>query len=94
MNVEVEIAGQEGKCQVGIDDFFYGFYMIVVQYGEILINICILILKGKFGMVYYKLECKVGDYVVAGVVVMVEIGDDGICMNVGIGFINVNLLFM
>ena len=90
LNAEVEISGKEGKRHVGIDEFFYGFYMTAVQHGEILTEIRIPVPKGKFGTAYYKAERKVGDYATAGVATMVEIGEDGTCTNAGIGLTNVN----
>ena len=94
LNAEVEIAGKDGRRHVGIDDFFYGFYMTAVQHGEILTEIRIPVPKGKFGTAYYKAERKVGDYATAGVAAMVEIGADGTCTNAGIGLTNVNALPM
>ena len=35
LGAEVEITGNEGKRTVGIDEFFYGFYMTAIQEGEI-----------------------------------------------------------
>lgn len=94
LNAEVEITSQEGTRMVSIDDFFYGFYTTAVQHGEILTQIRIPAASGKFGSSYYKAERKVGDYATAGVAVMIQVDDNGICTKAGIGLTNVNPLPM
>jgi carbon-monoxide dehydrogenase medium subunit len=90
LNAEVEITGPEGPRVVGIDDFFYGFYMTAIQENEILTSIKIPIPKGKVGSAYHKVERKVGDYATAGVAVQLVLDDDGVCTSAGIGLTNVN----
>ena len=94
MNASVEIASKEGKRDVSIDEFFYGFYTTAVQHGEILTEIKIPVPQGKFGTAYYKSERKVGDYATAGVAVKIEVDGDGTCTKAGIGLTNVNPLPM
>lgn len=90
LRAEVEIAGADGARVVGIDDFFYGFYMTAVQHGEILTEIRISRPSGKFGSAYHKVERKVGDYAAAGVAVAIAIDDEGKCTYAGIGLTNVS----
>ena len=90
VNAELEITGLDGKRTVGIDEFFYGFYMTAIQEGEILTEIRIPIPNGKVGNAYTKLERKVGDYATAGVAVQLELDADGTCTRAGIGLTNVN----
>lgn len=92
LGAELEITSLDGKRTVGIDEFFYGFYMTAVQEGEILTEIRIPIPSGKSGNAYTKLERKVGDYATAGVAVQLVLDDSGTCTSAGIGLTNVNPL--
>lgn len=92
LNAEVEITGLDGKRTVGIDEFFYGFYMTAIQEGEILTEIRVPVPSGRSGNAYHKVERKVGDYATAGVAVQLVLDDDGICTYAGIGLTNVNPL--
>jgi len=92
LGAEIEITSLEGTRTVGIDEFFFGFYMTAVQEGEILTEIRIPVPKGKSGNAYYKMERKVGDYATAGVAVQLELDDNGVCTSAGIGLTNVNPL--
>ncbi len=94
LKAEVQISGQDGDRMVSINDFFHGFYMTAVQHGEILTEIRIPVPRNKFGSAYHKEERKVGDYATAGVAVAIEIDDNGVCTNAGIGLTNVNPLPM
>lgn len=94
LKAEVQISGQDGDRMVSINDFFHGFYMTAVQHGEILTEIRIPVPSNKFGSAYHKEERKVGDYATAGVAIAVEIDDNGVCTNAGIGLTNVNPLPM
>lgn len=94
LKAEVQISGQDGDRMVSINDFFHGFYMTAVQHGEILTEIRIPVPTNKFGSAYHKEERKVGDYATAGVAVAIEIDDNGVCTNAGIGLTNVNPLPM
>ena len=90
LDAQVEISGKDGSRMVGIDEFFFGFYMTAVQHGEILTAIHIPAPGGRFGSAYHKAERKVGDYATAGVAAMVELDDNGVCTKAGIGLTNVN----
>jgi carbon-monoxide dehydrogenase medium subunit len=94
LKAEVQISGQDGDRMVSINDFFHGFYMTAVQHGEILTEIRIPVPSNKFGSAYHKEERKVGDYATAGVATAIEIDDNGVCTNAGIGLTNVNSLPM
>ncbi len=90
LNADLEITGLDGARTVGIDEFFYGFYMTAIQEGEILTKITIPVPSGKVGNAYHKLERKVGDYATAGVAVQLVLDADGTCISAGIGLTNVN----
>ena len=86
--------GVDGKKSISIDDFFHGFYMTALEFGDILTEIQIPKTKKNSGGAYHKVERKVGDYATAGVAVHVELDDDGICQEIGIGLTNVSAVPM
>jgi carbon-monoxide dehydrogenase medium subunit len=90
LKAEIEISGAEGSRSVGIDEFFFGFYMTAVQQGEILTEIRVPLRSGKLGSAYHKVERKVGDYATAGVAAVIELDGAGKCTYAGIGLTNVN----
>ena len=90
LRAEVEITGTSGARTVGIDDFFYGFYMTAVQPDEILTELRIPIPPEGTGNAYHKLERKVGDYAIAGVAVQLTLDASGVVTAAGIGLTNVN----
>ncbi|MEO1412612.1 MAG: xanthine dehydrogenase family protein subunit M [Bacteroidota bacterium] len=94
LGAEVEIASQDGKRIVPIDDFFCGFYTTAVQHGEVLTEIRLPAANGRYGTAYHKAERKAGDYATAGVAVMVQLDEQGQCLRAGIGLTNVNPLPM
>jgi len=90
LNAEIVISGVNGDRKVSIDEFFFGFYSTAVEHGEILTEIKIPQLSGKYGTAYHKLERKVGDYATVGVAAVITLNDDGTCRSAGIGLTNVN----
>jgi len=90
LRAETVISGKAGERVVPIDEFFFGFYTTAVQQGEILTEIRIPELSGKYGTAYHKLERKVGDYATVGVAAVIALNDDGTCKTAGIGLTNVN----
>lgn len=90
LGAELQIAAPSGNRWVSIDDFFYGFYTTAVEQGEILTEIRIPSASKHYGSAYHKEERKAGDYAIAGVAVMIETNDQGVCTKAGIGLTNVN----
>ncbi len=94
MRATVIAEGADGKKTIPIDEFFHGFYMTALEPGDILTEIQIPKAKKGSGGAYHKVERKVGDYATAGVAVHVELDDDGVCQEIGIGLTNVSAVPM
>ncbi len=94
MRATIIAEGADGKKTIPIDEFFHGFYMTALEPGDILTEIQIPKAKKGNGGAYHKVERKVGDYATAGVAVHVEIDDDGVCQEIGIGLTNVSAVPM
>ncbi|MEH6748276.1 MAG: xanthine dehydrogenase family protein subunit M [Maribacter arcticus] len=86
--------GVDGTKSIPIDDFFHGFYMTALEPGDILTEIQIPKTKKNSGGAYHKVERKVGDYATAGVAIHIELDDDGVCQEIGIGLTNVSAVPM
>ena len=86
--------GSDGTKTIPIDEFFHGFYMTALEAGDILTEIQVPKAKSNSGGAYHKVERKVGDYATAGVAVHLELDDQGVCTEVGIGLTNVSAVPM
>lgn len=86
--------GADGAKTIPIDKFFHGFYMTALEAGDILTEIQVPKAKPHSGNAYHKVERKVGDYATAGVAVHLELDDQGVCTEVGIGLTNVSAVPM
>ena len=94
MRATVIAEGPDGKKSIPIDEFFHGFYMTALEPADVLVEIHVPKAKKHSGGAYYKMERKVGDYATAGVAVYLELDDDGVCRQVGIGLTNVSAVPM
>lgn len=90
LGAEVIVTGPDGQRTIGIDEFFYGFYMTAIGEHEILTELRVPAAQAGTGTAYHKLERKVGDYATAGVAVKVRLNASGACEEIGIGLTNVN----
>lgn len=90
LNATIIATGSNGERSIPIDEFFHGFYMTELQFGEILTEIQIPLPPAGTGSAYHKLERKVGDYATAGVAVQLTLDSKGVCTAAGIGLTNVN----
>ncbi|MGB5188561.1 FAD binding domain-containing protein [Robiginitalea sp.] len=94
MRATVVAEGAEGRRSIPIDEFFHGFYMTALEPTDILVEIHIPKASRHSGGAYHKVERKVGDYATAGVAVYLELDDDGVCREIGIGLTNVSAVPM
>jgi carbon-monoxide dehydrogenase medium subunit len=86
--------GPGGRKSIPIDEFFHGFYMTALEPADVLVEIHVPKAKKHSGGAYYKMERKVGDYATAGVAVYLELDNDGVCREIGIGLTNVSAVPM
>jgi carbon-monoxide dehydrogenase medium subunit len=94
MRATVVAEGTDGTKSIPIDEFFHGFYMTALEPSDVLTEIQIPKAKKGSGGAYVKIERKVGDYATAGVAVHIELDDNGVCQQVGIGLTNVSAVPM
>lgn len=94
MRATIIAEGVDGKKSIPIDEFFHGFYMTALEPGDILTEIQIPKAKKNSGGAYHKVERKVGDYATAGVAIYLELDDNGVCQEIGIGLTNVSAVPM
>ncbi len=94
MRATVIAEGASGTKSIPIDEFFHGFYMTALEPSDVLTEIQIPKAKKNSGGAYHKVERKVGDYATAGVAVHIELDDNGVCQEIGIGLTNVSAVPM
>lgn len=94
MRATVIAEGPDGRKSIPIDEFFHGFYMTALEPADVLVEVHVPKAKRHSGGAYYKMERKVGDYATAGVAVYLELDDDGVCREIGIGLTNVSAVPM
>lgn len=94
MRATIVAEGADGTKSIPIDEFFHGFYMTALEPSDVLTEIQIPKAKKGSGGAYHKVERKVGDYATAGVAVHVELDDNGVCEQIGIGLTNVSAVPM
>jgi len=94
MRATIIAEGPDGRKSIPIDEFFHGFYMTALEPTDVLVEIHVPKAKKHSGGAYYKMERKVGDYATAGVAVYLELGDGGVCRQIGIGLTNVSAVPM
>ncbi len=94
MRATIIAEGPDGRKSIPIDEFFHGFYMTALEPTDVLVEIHVPKATKHSGGAYYKMERKVGDYATAGVAVYLELGDGGVCRQVGIGLTNVSAVPM
>ena len=94
MRATIIAEGPDGRKSIPIDEFFHGFYMTALEPADVLVEVHVPRAKKHSGGAYYKMERKVGDYATAGVAVYLELDDDGVCREIGIGLTNVSAVPM
>ncbi|MFZ9003832.1 MAG: FAD binding domain-containing protein [Robiginitalea sp.] len=94
MRATIIVEGTEGRKTIPIDEFFHGFYMTALEPTDILVEVHVPKAGRHSGGAYHKVERKVGDYATAGVAVYLELDDDGVCREIGIGLTNVSAVPM
>ena len=81
----VVIRGRDGERTVGIDDFIVDSYATAVEEGELAVEARWPLPTGRSSGAYEKIERKVGDYATAAAGVLLELDDNGVIKDAGIG---------
>lgn len=81
----VVITGPSGQRSVPIDDFFVDTFTTALQEDELVTEVQVPAPRGRTWGTYLKIERKIGDFAVVGVGVQVELDDQGVCREAGIG---------
>jgi aerobic carbon-monoxide dehydrogenase medium subunit len=87
----VVATGPDGQRVIGIDDFFLGPFESDLAHDEILTEIRIPARQARSAGAYLKMERRVGDFATAAVAVQLQMDQDGLVSQAGIGLTNVGL---
>lgn len=82
---EVVVAGPSGQRTIPIDDFFVDTFTTALHEDELVTEVRVPLPRGRSWGTYLKIERKIGDFAVVGVGVQVELDDQGVCRQAGIG---------
>ncbi len=85
LNAEIVARGPAGLKTYASNDFFLDRFTTLLGSDEVVTEIRVSKPKHRSGGAYLKLEKRVGDYAIIGVAAQVEIDDQGLCVNAGIG---------
>jgi aerobic carbon-monoxide dehydrogenase medium subunit len=83
--------GPDGQRIIGIDNFFEGPFESNLDHNEILTEIQIPALQSRSAGAYLKMERRVGDFATAAVAVQIQLDQEGVVSQAGIGLTNVGL---
>jgi aerobic carbon-monoxide dehydrogenase medium subunit len=83
--------GPDGQRIIGIDNFFEGPFESNLAHDEILTEIRIPALQSRSAGAYLKMERRVGDFATAAVAVQIQLDQEGVVSQAGIGLTNVGL---
>jgi carbon-monoxide dehydrogenase medium subunit len=83
--------GSDGQRIIGIDNFFEGPFESSLAHNEILTEIRIPALQSRSAGAYMKMERRVGDFATAAVAVQIQLDQEGLVSQAGIGLTNVGL---
>ncbi|MDR3573775.1 MAG: xanthine dehydrogenase family protein subunit M [Anaerolineaceae bacterium] len=84
--------GPEGQRVIGIDNFFMGPFESNLAHTEILTEIRIPARQSRSAGAYVKMERRVGDFATAAVAVQIQLNQEGVVSQAGIGLTNVGLM--
>jgi len=83
--------GPDGQRMIAIDNFFQGPFEPDLAHDEILTEIRIPALQARSAGAYMKMERRVGDFATAAVAVQIQLDQEGVVSQVGIGLTNLGL---
>lgn len=79
----------DGERWLGAQDFFLGMFTTAIDTEEILQEIAIEPSPPNTGWAFLEVARRSGDYAMAGVAAMVELGDEGLCARARLVYLNV-----
>jgi len=82
---EVRCLGPNGERFIQGSDFFTDMYETARQPAEIVTEVRICSPRTRAGGAYLKLERRAGDFALVGVAVYLELDENGVCTEAGIG---------
>jgi len=82
---EVHARGTAGERWIKAEDFFLGLMDTALEPTEILTEIRVPILSGRYGTAYLKAPQKASGFAIVGVAAWLKIASKGVCEEIGIG---------
>lgn len=85
LGAELRARGPEGNRWIEAENFFLGLMATALRSTEILTEVRVPVLSGRYGATYLKVPQKASGFAIVGVAVWLRLDDSGVCRDLGIG---------
>lgn len=82
---ELRMRGAEGERWLQAEEFFLGLMTTALSPTEILSEIRVPVLSGRYGTAYLKVPQKASGFAIVGVAVWLKVDQNGACQDIGVG---------
>ncbi|MFQ5902544.1 MAG: FAD binding domain-containing protein [Candidatus Binatia bacterium] len=82
---ELQVRGAEGERWLQAEEFFLGLMTTALKPTEILTEIRVPVLSGRYGAAYLKAPQKASGFAIVGVAVWLKVDKDGVSEDIGVG---------
>ncbi|BAA81231.1 aldehyde dehydrogenase, middle subunit [Aeropyrum pernix K1] len=90
LEASVVLRSKAGERVVKLEDFIIGPYITDLQPSELLVEVRVPSLSGRFGTAYEKLVFRASDFAIVGVAALVQLSGDGTAEKVRVGLTGVD----
>ncbi|GBF09476.1 carbon-monoxide dehydrogenase middle subunit [Aeropyrum pernix] len=90
LEASVLLRSKAGERVVKLEDFIIGPYITDLQPSELLVEVRVPSLSGRFGTAYEKLVFRASDFAIVGVAALVQLSGDGTAEKVRVGLTGVD----
>jgi carbon-monoxide dehydrogenase medium subunit len=88
LNARLKAQNTSGERWIEADDFFIGMFTTALEPDEILVEIELPFMLARTGWSFMEVAPRAGDYALMGVAAQVTLGENGICENAKLVYLN------
>jgi carbon-monoxide dehydrogenase medium subunit len=88
LNARLKAQNTSGERWIEADDFFIGMFTTALEPDEILVEIELPFMPARTGWSFMEVAPRAGDYALMGVAAQVTLGENGICENAKLVYLN------
>lgn len=90
LEAQVVLRSVKGERVLGVDQLIQGPYTTDIRPEELLVEVRVPALEGRFGTAYEKLYFRATDFAIVGVAALIVLDDEGKCVKARIGLTGVD----